>query len=133
MAAAAKNAMLTVRAAVLDKYKALEEEELRIQHEIAVLNQRQEEQRLHCQQRKKELELEIEITKADAEERAYAGTLFCDEPQPTMSIALTIDTGVHGNQKSTQLKPSIHSAKLRGEAKKDDASDDSEVTENFLR
>jgi hypothetical protein len=133
VAAAAKKAMLTVRAATLDKYKALEEEELRIQHEIAALNQRQEEQRLRCQQRKKELELETEIAKVDAEERAYAGTLVRDEPQPMTFDGLIIDTGVQGDQKSTQVKSSIHSAKLRGETKKDDASDDSETAENFLR
>ncbi|XP_028404804.1 uncharacterized protein LOC114527371 [Dendronephthya gigantea] len=132
-AAKAKKAMLTVRAEALDKYKALEEEELRVQHEIAALTQRQEEQRLRCQQRKKELEIETEFAKADAEEKAYAETLLRDKPQPMTSNGLAIETGLQGSQTPTQVKPSIHSVKLKGEAKEDDASDDSETAGNFLR
>ena len=45
-AAAAKKATLRVQAAALNKFQALEEEELRLKHETLMLNQRQEQDKL---------------------------------------------------------------------------------------
>ena len=86
-AASAKKAMLRVQAPALSKYRALEEEELQLKREMLMLNQRQEENRLRLQQRKEELQLETEIAKADAEERAYARTMFNDDYPPFSEIA----------------------------------------------
>ncbi len=84
-AAAAKKATLRVQAEALNKYRALEEEELCLKHEMLMLNQRQDEEKLRLQQRKKELQLETENAKADAEERAYARTVTNDEDLPLLS------------------------------------------------
>ena len=71
MAAAAKRAALTAEAPALHKPQALQEEELRLKQESALIK------------RKRELDLETEIAKAETEERAYVITELQD---PSTSI-----------------------------------------------
>ncbi len=136
-AAAAKKATLRVQAEALNKYRALEEEELRLKHEMLMLNQRQDEEKLRLQQRKKELQLETEIAKADAEERAYARTVTNDEDLPLLSDIKPASNqdGIRPDPVEVNIpntRPDPNS--VRKESKKDlDGSDNSEIAEQFLQ
>ena len=136
-AAAAKKATLRVQAAALNKFQALEEEELRLKHETLMLNQRQDQDKLRLQQRLKELQLETEIAKADAEEKAYARTVTNDEGLP--GLADIKPAAFEYYNRSDPVKENISCAKsssntMRTQSKKElDGSDNSETAELFLQ
>ena len=136
-AAAAKKATLRVQAATLNKFQALEEKELRLKQETLMVKQRQEQDKLHLQQRLKELQLETEIAKADDEEKAYARTVINDE---NLSVLADIRPVVpQCYNRSDSVKENVSRAKpssttMQTQSKKElDGSDNSETAELFLQ
>ena len=134
-AAAAKKATLRVQAAALNKFQALEEEELRLKRETLMLNQRQDQNKLRVQQRLKELQLETEIAKPAAEEKAYARAVINDDAR---SVLANIKPAVFQRyNRSDPVKENISCAKpssttMQTQSKKE-IDDNSETAELFLQ
>ena len=72
-AAAAKKATLKVQAAALNKFQALEEEELRLKQETLMLNQRQDQNKLHVQQRLKDCNWKRRLPRLTLKKRLTLG------------------------------------------------------------
>ena len=87
----AKRASLAAEAATLRKQQTLQEEELRLKHEVLKYQQQQEEANLRLEQRKQQLQLEIQIAELDAEEQVYAIAEQGDQYVELPSYACTQD------------------------------------------
>ena len=84
----AKRASLAAEAATLRKQQTLQEEELRLKHEVLKYQQQQEEANLRLEQRKQQLQLEIQIAELDVEEQVYATAEQGDQYVELPSYAL---------------------------------------------